>query len=167
MTVTNIKSYWSGGNLIFADNSGTDLFSIESDGTIDIKVTGKFNLGGAPVTATAAEINKALDLSANTLEVTTTAATAVTSAITNVEFNLSSGAGVTTIPDLADHQGDFFIKQTGASTSGASVTATAGTWDGTNNIATTNAANEALLVRVDSAGNGTIIENVGSVVLSS
>ena len=147
-----------GGEGLAVGANGSEVPVADSDGNL--------SQAGTQITASAAEINKKLDLSANTMEVTTTSAATVTSAISNLEINISSGAGAITIPDLADHQGEFFIKQTGASTSGAAVTATSGTWDGSNNVATTNAANDALLVRIDSNGNGTIIENVGSVALS-
>ena len=127
---------------------------------------GNLSQAGSSVTATAAEINKALDISANTQEVTTTSAT-TTTAISNIELNVSSGVAATTIAALSAHAGSLlFVKQTGASTSGCTVTATAGTFDGSNNVITTDAQNEAIIVKVDSAGNGTIIENVGSVGLS-
>lgn len=58
MPVTKVYSRWDSGNLVFHDGAGTDLFSIGSDGSVDIKVTGKFKLGGTAVTATAAELNK-------------------------------------------------------------------------------------------------------------
>lgn len=64
MPVTKIKSKWSSGNLVFTDSDGTELLSIESDGTIDIKVAGKFTLGGVAVTKTAAEINNLVGLPA-------------------------------------------------------------------------------------------------------
>jgi hypothetical protein len=47
MPVTLVKSKWDSGNLIFTKNDGTELFSIESDGTIDVKTAGKFKLEGA------------------------------------------------------------------------------------------------------------------------
>jgi len=46
------------------------------------------------------------------------------------------------------------------------LTLTAGTFDGTNNVATLNAPGEALAVFVDGDGNGTILENTGAVALS-
>jgi len=46
MPVTKIKSKWVSGNLVFYHGT-TDILSIESDGTIDIKVAGKFKLEGA------------------------------------------------------------------------------------------------------------------------
>ena len=59
------------------------------------------------------------------------------------------------------------IKNTSASgTASHTVTLSQGTWNGSNAIATLNAANECLICTFDSAGNGTIVENVGSVGLS-
>lgn len=46
MPVTKVKSKWSSGNLVFTDNDGTELLSIESDGTVDVKVAGKFKVEG-------------------------------------------------------------------------------------------------------------------------
>ncbi len=66
MPVTKVHSKWNSGNLVFHDGAGTNLFSIESDGTIDIKVAEKFKLAGTAVTATAAEINKLAGVTAGT-----------------------------------------------------------------------------------------------------
>jgi hypothetical protein len=73
-----------------------------------------------------------------------------------------------TIADAKAHQGSLFVvKNTSASgTAAHTLTLTVGTFDGTNDVATLNAPNECLAVWFDSAGNGTIIENVGSVALS-
>ena len=48
MPLTKVKSYWSSGNLVFTDNDKTELFVIESDGTVNIKTQGKFELQGFP-----------------------------------------------------------------------------------------------------------------------
>jgi len=59
------------------------------------------------------------------------------------------------------------VKDTSASgTAAHTFTMTAGTVDGSNNVLTFNAPNEAVLMYIDSAGNGTIIENVGGVAIS-
>ena len=91
---------------------------------------------------------------------------AVTAGIQSVELNTSSGAIAATVATSIGHQGLFVIKQTDSGTDGHTVTLTVGTFDGSNNVATLNAQNEALLVYFDSAGDGTIIENVGTVGLS-
>lgn len=146
-----------GGSGLYVGADGSETQVADSSGNL-------FQ-AGTQVTASAAEINRALDASANTQNVTTTSAT-TTTAISHIELNVSSGTANTTIADLSNHQGFLTIKQLGASTSGCTVTATAGTFDGTNNVATTNAANDFLMVHVDSAGDGSIVENVGSVALS-
>lgn len=117
------------------------------------------------LTATAAEINNAADVSARVQELTATGA--VTAGVQSVELNHATVVAAATIADAANHQGLFIVKNTSASgTAAHTLTLTAGTFNGTNNVATLNAPNEALVVYFDSAGNGTIVENIGSVALS-
>tara|TARA_R100001082_G_scaffold110721_1_gene91489 strand:+ start:336 stop:785 length:450 start_codon:yes stop_codon:yes gene_type:complete len=62
----------------------------------------------------------------------------------------------------------MFITNVSASgTAAHTVTLASGTFDGTNNKATLNAPGESLHVWFDSSGEGAIINNVGSVALSS
>ena len=97
-----------------------------------------------------------------------TASGAVVAGTQCVELNHASVIVAATIADAANHTGLFIVKDTSATgTAAHTLTLTSGTFDGTNNTATLNALNEALVVYFDSAGNGTIVENVGSVVLSS
>lgn len=92
---------------------------------------------------------------------------AVNPRVQSVELNDASVVVAATIADASNHQGLFVVKDTSPSgTAAHTLTLTAGTFDGTNNVATLNAPNEALVVFFDSAGNGTIVENVGSVGLS-
>jgi hypothetical protein len=122
-------------------------------------------IGGVDVGATAAEINNAADVSARVQELTVSGA--VTAGIQSVELNHASVAVVTTIASAVNHQGLFIVKDTSASgTAAHTLTLTAGTFDGTNNVVTLNAANESIAIYFDSAGDGTIIENVGSVAIS-
>ncbi len=117
------------------------------------------------LTATASEINNAADVSARVHELTATGT--VTSGVQSVELNHATVAIAATLADSANHQGLFIVKDTSASgTASHTLTLTSGTFDGTNTIATLNAPNEALVVYFDSSGNGTIIENIGSVALS-
>lgn len=96
-----------------------------------------------------------------------TVSAAITPGVGSIELNHASVAVVTTIADTKAHQGLFVIKDTSASgTAAHTVTCTVGTLDGTNTVATLNAPNECLVVWFDSAGNGTIVENVGTVALS-
>lgn len=92
---------------------------------------------------------------------------AVTPGVSSIELNHASTIIAATIADSLDHQGLLVIKDTSASgTAAHTVTLAIGTLDGTNDVVTLNAPNEALIVWIDSAGNGTIIANVGTVVLS-
>lgn len=120
---------------------------------------------GVEITATAAEINNAADVSAKVQELTATGA--VTAGVQSVELNHATVAVEATIADSTNHQGLLVVKNTSASgTAAHTLTLTAGTFDGTNNVATLNAPNECLVVYIDSAGDGTIVENVGTVGLS-
>lgn len=117
------------------------------------------------LTATASELNNAADVSARVQELTATGA--VTAGVQSVELNHASTIIAATIANAANHQGLFIVKDTSASgTAAHTLTLTSGTFNGTNNVATLNAPNEALVVYFDSAGNGTIVENVGAVALS-
>lgn len=118
------------------------------------------------VNATAAEINNAADVSARVQELT--ASGAVTAGVQSVELNKTDGTIAATIADSSNHQGVFIAKATTEPGVGGdhTLTLTAGTFDGTNNVATFADINDALIVYFDSAGNGTIVENVGSVSLS-
>lgn len=84
-----------------------------------------------------------------------------------IKLTHASGAIAATIADMATHgPGLVVIKDT---TTGATHTVTldAGTFDGTNNTATLNAADETLTVQVDENGNGIIVSNLGGVALST
>lgn len=120
---------------------------------------------GTAVGATAAEINNAADVSARVQTITSSGA--VTAGVQSVQLNHATVVIAATIADAANHQGLFIVKDTSASgTEAHTLTLTAGTFNGTNTVATLNAPNEALVVYFDSAGNGTIVENIGSVGLS-
>ena len=120
---------------------------------------------GTKLNATADELNKVADVSARVEEQTEDGAVVVTAGVQSVELNNTTQM-TATIADAANHQGLFICKQTDAGTAGHTLTLTSGTFDGTNNVATFDAQNEALVVYFDSNGDGTIIENVGSVALS-
>jgi hypothetical protein len=123
---------------------------------------------GSEVTlnATMPEINNACDVSARVQELTATGT--VTAGVQPVELNHATVVVAATLADASAHQGIFVVKDTSATgTAAHTLTLTAGTFDGTNDIATLNALNECLVVYFDSAGNGTILENVGTVALSS
>ena len=148
MPVTNIKSKWKSGDLVFTDNDGTELLSIESDGTIDVKTAGGL-------------------VQNNTQTLIASGAVLASTSVLELNSATTSGAITATIADLTLMAGSLFIKDNSAGgTAEKTVTAAAGTFDGTNNVLTFNAPKEAIMLQIDSAGNGTIIENVGSVAIS-
>lgn len=150
-----------------AENGG-DKLTIASGGEIDIESGGALKLAGTQVNATAAEVNNSADVSGRVQEVTATSNGTITAGIQSVELNHISTIAAATIADASNHQGLFIVKDTSASgTIAHTLTLTAGTFDGTNNKATLNAPNEALVVYFDSSGDGTIVENVGAVALAS
>lgn len=120
-------------------------------------------LGDSAVGATAAEIDKAADVSSYVLELTATAAIPSTARV--VELNHASvviAATYTVVPNTL-----FIIKDTSASgTAAHTVTLSGGTFNGTNTVATLNARDEFLVTYFDSAGRGQVIVNVGAVALS-
>lgn len=83
-----------------------------------------------------------------------------------VELNNSSASIAATI--AAPEAGRFLvITQTDSGTEGHTVTLSAGTYNGTNDIATFNAQYETLVLYGVSATRFVIVENIGSVGLSS
>jgi len=143
---------------------GGDRMVVASGGEIDFESGGALKIASVQVTASAVELNKA-DVSARVQELTVSGA--ITTGVESIELNHASVAVETTIADLSNHQGLLVIKNTSASgTSAHTVTVTTGTVNGTNKIVTLNAPNECIAIYVDSAGNGTVLENVGSVAIS-
>lgn len=118
------------------------------------------------VAATNAEINAACDVSGRVQ--TLTASGAITPGVQSVQLNKTNGTIAATIANANAHQGLFHVKAITEPGPGGdhTVTLTAGTWDGTNTVATFADINDALVVYFDSAGNGSIVANVGSVALS-
>ena len=113
------------------------------------------------------EIAQSSDVSSYQAEYTATAV--VDSKVVRcLELNHASVVIAITGMHGEDYSGQMVcVTDTSASgTAAHTVTLSSGTWDGTNTIVTLNAAKEAIFVYFDSAGNGTIIENVGSVALS-
>lgn len=118
------------------------------------------------VNATPAEINNACDVSARVQ--TITASGAVTAGVQSVELDHTTVAIAATIATTVAHPGLFVVKSITEPGSGQdhTVTITNGTWNGTNKVATFADINDTLVVYFDSAGNGTVVANVGSVALS-
>ena len=110
--------------------------------------------------------NSELAKRSNVYQATTSGAQTVDRYVDTIEL-VHATQIVATIPAGSYHSGLLYIKQTGSGTAGHTVTLTVGTFDGTNNIATFNAAGEAILVMLDSKGNGTMVINTGSVAMSA
>ena len=144
-------------NLKSGDATLADLVDVTvTSGTLNI-LTG--------LTSTGAEINRVADVSARVKELLVSGA--VTAGIQSVELNHATVAIAATIANAVNHQGLFVVKDTSATgTEAHTLTLTAGTFNGTNNVATFNARDEALVVYFDSTGRGTLILNAGSVSLS-
>lgn len=120
-------------------------------------------LGG--VNATVAEINNVADVSGRVQEMTVSGA--VAPGIMAIELNHATVVVAATIADLKNHQGLLIVKNRSATgTAAHTVTVTTGTWNGTNKVLTLDLLNEAIAFWIDSAGNGTILENVGTVVIN-
>ena len=85
-----------------------------------------------------------------------------------IELNHATVVIAATIADFGVYAGRIVIvKDTSASgTAAHTLTLTGGTFDGSNNVATLNAPGEQLVVLVGDDGNGTILQNTGSVALS-
>ena len=93
---------------------------------------------------------------------------AVTAGVRIVELNHASTIIAATIADASKHVGVFIVKNTSASgTAAHTLTLTSGTFDGTNDIATLDAPAEMLAVFFDGSGNGTVIQNTGTVGLTA
>lgn len=139
---------------------------IDSGGVLNVADGGELQIAGTAIAATAAELNRACDVSARVQALTVSGA--VTAGVQSIELNHATVAVAATIASLVNHQGLLVIKDTSASgTAAHTVTVTTGTFDGTNKKVTLNAPNECILFYIDSAGNGTIVENVGSVALAA
>lgn len=97
-----------------------------------------------------------------------TASGAVTPGVQSVELHHATVGIAATVATSVAHPGLFVMKATAEPGVGEdhTVTLTAGTFDGTNSVATFADVNDCLVVYFDSAGDGTILENVGTVALS-
>jgi hypothetical protein len=165
MPYTGIKSQWEDGDLVFYANDGTEIARFdEGNSALDIAT---FFIDNTEVTATAAELNNAADVSDRVQEVTSDS-TDIDEGKQSVEFNEDGTSSVgATIADASNHQGIFIVKDvSNDNTQDHTLTLTAGTFDGSNNVATLDAAGEALVVYFDSEGDGVILENIGTVGLS-
>ncbi len=152
-------AYDTGKEATFTYNS--TLYTLSPAGLLGFVAAENTGLNG--LTATAAEINKAADVSSYVLELT--ASGAVPATVRVLELNHISdviAATWTVVPNTL-----FIVKDTSASgTAAHTLTLTGGTFNGTNTVATLNARDELLMVYFDSAGRGSVILNLGAVGLS-
>lgn len=127
---------------------------------------GHIFVAGTELASTAAEIDKACDLSAK--DQAMIASGAVTAGVQHLTLDHTSITIAATIADVTAHQGFFLVEAiTEPGGSGDhTLTLTGGTFNGTNTIATFADVSDALLVYFNSAGRGTILVNTGSVALS-
>ena len=96
-----------------------------------------------------------------------TATAAVNPGIGKLTLAHASVVIAATLADLSYHQGIFQVFNTSASgTAAHTVTLTTGTWNGTNKVLTSNTPGQKLTISVDGSGNGTILENTGTVTFS-
>jgi len=133
---------------------GGDTHVIADGGKLLIESGGVLEFDGTQVTSTQVQ------------ELTVSGA--ILDGVQSVELNSTAAEIVAaTLADASAHQGLFVVKNTSASgTKAHTVTITTGTWDGTNKVITLDAPKECIAVFFDSAGNGTLLENVGEVALS-
>jgi len=151
------------GDAIFYEVGGSPLLNKKSSGVL-------FGYAIEAITSGSTETINVLQVNTPSKPLAVqelTVSGAVTAGVNSIELNHATVAIAATIADLANHQGLLVIKDTSATgTAAHTVTATVGTFDGTNNVVTLNTLNECIAVFVDSAGNGTIFNNTGSVALS-
>lgn len=156
-----INLSYGASNITLTNNTG-QTWAAGSALIVELGQANKLVVEGVPAAA-AANVGDVTAALAQSL----TATAAVTPGVRSVELNHASVVIAATIADARAHQGLFIVKDTSASgTAAHTLTLTSGTFDGTNTVATLNAPNEALVVWFDSAGNGTIVENIGAVALS-
>lgn len=159
------KVWFSPDRSVYWEWDGTNAKLVVAGTTVFSATSSAADLSALGINATASEINNVADVSARVQELTATGA--VTAGVQSVELNHATVVAAATIANAANHQGLFIVKNTSASGSAAhTLTLTAGTFNGTNNIATLNAPGEALVVYFDSNGDGVILENIGTVGLS-
>ena len=150
------------GDMIFGMKGAGAVANDVADAEIDLPhVSDGVTASGA----TLQEIDNVADVSARVQELTVTGN--VTAGVMGVELNHTGTIIAATIVSAANHQGLFIVKDTSATgTIAHTLTLTSGTFNGSDTIATLNARDECLVIWFDSAGRGTIVENIGAVGLS-
>jgi len=127
--LNNVTSKGVDGDLCFYDKSGNEIFCIEATNRlmtfptgsgIDVESGGSLKLAGTALTATAAEINMAADISANVEVVTAT--NIITAAESGKTFFLDAVAGfASTLPAPAAGLKFTFIVKTAPTSNGYTI----------------------------------------------
>ena len=133
----------------------------------EIDITGALKLDGVEVTATATQLNKL----AAAFTVTVLDGSADKKAcVTNGVSAITGGNGIADMSLAAPSPGDLAIIRINSLSPNKTVivtTAKGVTFDGTNNTATFNAANESLVLAYKSASEWQVVLNIGGVALST
>lgn len=132
----------------------------------EIDITGALKLDGVEVTATAAQLNK---LAAAFTVTALDGSEGKKACVTNGVSAITGGTGIAGMTLAAPSPGDLATIRINSLTSGSVVVTTAAgvTFDGTNNTATFDAANESLVLAYKSATEWQIVLNIGGVALSA
>lgn len=148
MPVTKIRSKWVSGSLVFTDSDGTTVFTISP-------------------TAVTAGSGMVFDVPLTVQDTAYTASGAIT-APGMASLNNASASLTMTLADPGAAGLFLAITQIDSGTESHTVTAaTAGAYDGTNEIATFNAQYETLVLMSVSSTRWVIVANIGSVGLST
>jgi hypothetical protein len=163
MSDYNVKNYIEQGAERTVIGGSLDVVS---GGDLDVESGAALKIGGVQLTATPTQLNKlvaaftvtALDGSAGKKACVTNGVSAIT-----------GGTGIADMTLAAPSVGDLAIIRINSLSSGSVVVTTAAgvTFDGTNNTATFDAANESLVLAYKSATQWQIVLNVGGTALSA
>lgn len=150
--------------------SASNFIEADDAGAISANTSG-FTSGATPlyvVTTNASVVSGVEDWRGDGRPSKTQAITADAAIRDDAEFvTLNSSGTALAVTLAAPAPGRFLvISQIDTGTDGHAVTLSAGTWDGTNDVATFNAAAETLVVFGVSATRFAIVENIGAVALS-
>lgn len=163
------KTYRKAGGDTFVVASGGEIevesggsIGIESGGAIDVESGGAFKVAG---TDKATVLGNVLGISATTIDGSTGKKACQANGVTLI----TGGTGIADLTLAAPSEGAVAIIRVASLSSGDVVVTTADgvTFDGTNNTATFDAADEALMLVYSSATAWAVALNVGSVALSA
>lgn len=129
---------------------------------------GSMQFGGVAIAATAAELNKSADNSANTITLSTASTGTAVDSATYQKIILNSTVDVTHTLALPTKGDRLDIFKLGSSTKVHSIACTSlATFDGTNDVLTFNAIGEAITIVAASTARWVIMQNTGTVGAST